>query len=91
MSDDMIEYISDILVDDHVSILLENSKLREKVKKLEEENKLMRTALDNRRIRPLTDDQLHALSRVHWNHQSNQLDYIKFARAIEEIHNIGKF
>lgn len=44
MNDD--EYISDILVDDHVSILLENNKLREKVKKLQEENKRLRELVE---------------------------------------------
>lgn len=70
------EAIADNLLDDYIDLLAEN--------------KLMRTALDNRRIRPLTNDQLHALSRVHWDHQSNQLNYITFARAIEEIHNCGR-
>lgn len=72
----MAEAIADNLLDDYIDLLAENN--------------LMRTALDNRRIRPLTDDELHALSRVHWNNQTNQLDYIKFARDIEEIHSLGK-
>jgi hypothetical protein len=39
--------------------------------------------------KPLTDEHLAALCRQHWNRQSNILDHLTFARAIEKAHGIG--
>lgn len=83
MNDDMIEYISDILVDDHVSILLENSKLREKVKKLQEEIKELKRV-------PIGEDKLWEM----WNaddHEDSPEWFASFkhtARWIERVHGI---
>jgi len=39
--------------------------------------------------KPLTEEHLTALCRQHWNRQSNILDHLTFARAIERAHGIG--
>jgi len=43
-------------------------------------------SLDERK--PLMDEHLTALCRQHWDKQSNILDHVTYARAIEETHGI---
>ena len=39
--------------------------------------------------KPLTEEHLTTLCRKHWDRQSNILDHITYARAIEALHQIG--
>lgn len=42
MNDDMVDQLADILIDDHVNVLLENNKLREQVEVMRKENARLR-------------------------------------------------